>query len=233
MSTPNPPINKEAKTELTKEELERKKIELEIKDLERPFWKRPVYVLAALPTLLAVGTLSVGLFNGYFSASLTKLDNQKHDVEAQIKDFEAKRDELHTENERLKTEKASVEQKIAELGKTFSVKVEGLEQKRSDLERHNNDLSAQTNDLTQQRKELEHRVGRMQEDFAAVYAYTQTLLNIASRLEANRPPVSFRPSDKTSNPAVDWVREFRNILDRTSLRKLAAILERMKKERGK
>ena len=36
----------------TKEELERKKIELEIKDLERPFWKRPVYVLAALPKAL-------------------------------------------------------------------------------------------------------------------------------------------------------------------------------------
>lgn len=107
------------KPQLTREELERKKIELEIKDLERPFWKRPVYVLAALPTMLAVVTLSVGLLNGYFSASLTKLENQKqslevqkHDLETEIKAFEARRSELHLENESLKEEKHLLEEKI-------------------------------------------------------------------------------------------------------------------------
>jgi len=58
--------------------LERKKLALEIADLERSWWKRPAYVLAALPTVLAFGTLLVGALSGYFSAQLTKLDNQKH-----------------------------------------------------------------------------------------------------------------------------------------------------------
>ncbi|SRR6266404_1390757 len=75
--------------------LERKKLALEIADMERAWWKRPTYILAALPTLLAVIALSVGFLNGFFNAQLTKLDNQKHDLEAQVKAFEDKRDDLH------------------------------------------------------------------------------------------------------------------------------------------
>jgi septal ring factor EnvC (AmiA/AmiB activator) len=75
--------------------LELKKLALEIAEMERPWWKRPTYILAALPTFLAIIALSVGFINGFFSAELTKLDNQKHDVEAQIKEFESKRDDLH------------------------------------------------------------------------------------------------------------------------------------------
>jgi hypothetical protein len=89
---------------LAKAELETKKLELEIKELERPFWERPAYILAALPTLLAAVTLTIGFINGYFSAQLTKLENQKHDIETQIKDFERTRSQLYSENERLQTE---------------------------------------------------------------------------------------------------------------------------------
>jgi outer membrane murein-binding lipoprotein Lpp len=84
--------------------LERKKLALEIADLERSWWKRPTYILAALPTLLAIIALSVGFLNGFFSAQLTKLDNQKHDLEAQVKEFEAKRDDLHKQYDTAKAE---------------------------------------------------------------------------------------------------------------------------------
>lgn len=79
--------------------LQLKKLALEITDLERPWWKRPAYILAALPTMLAFGTLLVGAFTGYFQAAYTKLENQRHDLEAQIKEFEAKRDGLVKELE--------------------------------------------------------------------------------------------------------------------------------------
>lgn len=84
-----------------KDSLELKKLALEIAEMERSWWKRPTYILAALPTLLAIVALVVGTLNGFFSAQLTKLENQKHDLEAQVKEFEVKRDALHLENENL------------------------------------------------------------------------------------------------------------------------------------
>ncbi len=103
--TEQTPQESEPKDEIvTTAELERKKLLLEIKDLERPFWKRPTYILAALPTLLAITALTVGFINGFFGAQLTKLDNQKHDLEAQIKEFEEKKAGLYSQNERLQHE---------------------------------------------------------------------------------------------------------------------------------
>lgn len=98
-----------------KDSLELRKLALEIADLERPWWKRPAYVLAALPTLLAVIALSVGFLNGYFSAQLTKLDNQKHDLEAQIKQFEGTRNDLVSQNEKLQKDVIEKESKLTDI----------------------------------------------------------------------------------------------------------------------
>lgn len=84
-----------------KKALELKKLALEIAEMERPWWERPNYILAALPTLLAVIALSVGFINGYFSAQLTKLDNQKYDLQRQIREFESTRDALIAQNDQL------------------------------------------------------------------------------------------------------------------------------------
>ena len=95
--------------------LQLKKLSLEIAELERPWWKRPNYILAALPTLLAIAALSVGFLNGFFSAQLTKLENQRHDLEAQIKDFEAKRDGLYKEYDDAKRDLDSTKAELEAL----------------------------------------------------------------------------------------------------------------------
>jgi hypothetical protein len=92
-----------------------KKLSLEIAELERPWWKRPSYILAALPTLLALTALSVGFLNGYFSASLTKLDNQKHDLQAEIKQFEETRKTLVAQNEKLRQDVLDTETKLTNI----------------------------------------------------------------------------------------------------------------------
>ena len=92
--------------------LERRKLALEIADMERAWWKRPAYLLAALPTMLAIAALSVGFLNGFFSAQLTKLDNQKHDLEVQVKEFEVKRDALHVENDTLSGENEKIKREL-------------------------------------------------------------------------------------------------------------------------
>lgn len=95
-----------------KDALEFKKLALEIADLERSWWKRPAYVLAALPTMLAFGTLLVGVLSGYFQAAYTKLENQKHDLEAQVKDFGTRRDTLQRENVALKETNEQMQKQI-------------------------------------------------------------------------------------------------------------------------
>jgi DNA repair ATPase RecN len=148
------------KIELTKRRLESRKIELEIKDLERPFWKRPVYVLAGLPTVLAVVTLSVGVFNGYFSASLTKLENQKFAVEAEIKEFEVRRDTLHAENDRLKRENDSVEEKINSIEKRHDSQLVDLNAKRAQAQQAYDELENKYTALDKKFQELSPKARR-------------------------------------------------------------------------
>jgi hypothetical protein len=98
-----------------KDVLELRKLGLEIAEMERPWWKRPTYILAALPTLLAVLALSVGFLNGFFSAQMTKLDNEKHDVEAQIKQFEGTRNDLVSQNDKLQKEVIESQRKLGDI----------------------------------------------------------------------------------------------------------------------
>jgi hypothetical protein len=86
---------------LGKEELEREKLLLEIEQLKEPWWKKPVYMLAALPTLLAALSLIYGFANGYFQATATKLENQRHDLQVQKDKLEADVKEVAATKEKL------------------------------------------------------------------------------------------------------------------------------------
>src|SRR5262249_17469768 len=98
-----------------KKALELRKLALEIADLERRWWQRPVYILSALPTLLAIFALSVGFLNGFFSAQLTKLDNQKHDLEGEIREFERTRDDLRAQIEKARADLAVKEVSLSRI----------------------------------------------------------------------------------------------------------------------
>ena len=103
-----------------KEQLEISKLRLEILDLQRPFWKRPSYVLAALPTMLATLTLLYGVASGYFSASFIKLENQKRDLAEQVKEFDARKSVLENQNAALESQKKELENKLAQLQSGFN-----------------------------------------------------------------------------------------------------------------
>lgn len=63
----------------SKEELERRKLTLEIGELERQWWQRPVYLSILLPMVLAALTVLAGILSGYFDRERTEL---KRNVEA-------------------------------------------------------------------------------------------------------------------------------------------------------
>lgn len=163
MSNPEPIIDQTPAPQIPKEELELKKLALEIRDLERPFWKRPTYILAGLPTMLAVVTLSIGLFNGYFSASLIKLDNQKHDLEAEVKAFQITRDELYSTNDRLKKEKESL-----------IVEKDGLKAKRNELYAENSRIRTEKGLLVAEKELLVGKIEEMQLSYEAQLAILKT-----------------------------------------------------------
>ncbi len=75
-------------------DLERQKLELEIRELQLAWWKRPPYLGVALPVVLAVvGFLSV-LWSGYF-------DSRKVILESQIEELRARRNEILASNKSI------------------------------------------------------------------------------------------------------------------------------------
>ena len=98
----------------TKEELERIKLELEIRKLKDPWWKNPAYILAALPTMLAVLSLIYGFANGYFQATATKLENQKHDLQLE-------KDKLEADLKTIAATKEALTHQVEELEHTKEV----------------------------------------------------------------------------------------------------------------
>jgi hypothetical protein len=83
-----------ADTASIREMLEREKLTLEIEQLKQPWWRKPPYILAALPTLLAIVSLIYAFANGYFQEVAIKLENQRHDLEREIKVFTKEKEEL-------------------------------------------------------------------------------------------------------------------------------------------
>jgi hypothetical protein len=142
---------------VSKEELERLKLEIEIKKLKDPWWKNPAYILAALPTLLAVLTVAYGFANGYFQATATKLENQKHDLqiekdklEADIKEFTEKRDNLSRWNAALIDEIQKKEQTLKQRDAEHEF-FQGIVKEAKKLGEENKNLKAEIENLRQNR----------------------------------------------------------------------------------
>jgi len=60
----------------SKDELERQKLALEIRELQRKWWKRPGYISALLPIMLASLTVLAGILSGFFDRERAKLQNE-------------------------------------------------------------------------------------------------------------------------------------------------------------
>ena len=90
----------------TKTRLELEKLALEVSQLRAPWWRRPSFILAALPTMLATLTVAYGLANGYFQAAATKLENQRHNLEVEVKAFTEQKTKLQVDLEKLRLDLA-------------------------------------------------------------------------------------------------------------------------------
>jgi hypothetical protein len=79
-----PSVHEEAT--LTKEELERIKLALEIAELRRPWWQKSAYAINALIGLCSVSILFI---TGSFQANFLRIENEKFILAQQRKELEA------------------------------------------------------------------------------------------------------------------------------------------------
>src|SRR5687767_2687642 len=92
----------------TTEDLEKEKLQLEIAELSRAWWKKPAYIGAALPTILALMTIVYGFVTGYFQSEFRRLQNDKAVLERE-------KATLVQENARLKTEISAIRDEKAQV----------------------------------------------------------------------------------------------------------------------
>jgi septal ring factor EnvC (AmiA/AmiB activator) len=91
-----------------KQELERKKLALEIRELSRPWFQKPAYLAGLLPALIGIATVLVAWNSGYFNLQLERqridaanLQFQTTRLSAEIKDLQAERERLQAQREEL------------------------------------------------------------------------------------------------------------------------------------
>jgi cell division protein FtsB len=77
----------------SKEELERRKLELEIAELARRWWARPPYLAALLSLVAAILLFLAGLLSGYF-------DRERSHLKEEISQLKAERESLKQEVDR-------------------------------------------------------------------------------------------------------------------------------------
>jgi hypothetical protein len=131
----------------TRRTLELEKLRLEITLLNRPWWRHPVYVLAALPTALGIISLIVAWTTGLLDAKSVSLETRRTILEADVKSFAATREELSAQNQqlagstdRLQSEKAGLTADVARLRQQahgLSAKVHDLDAEKVLLQRAN------------------------------------------------------------------------------------------------
>ncbi len=113
-----------------KEDLEREKLFYEIKQLKGKWWQ-PSFILAALPTLLAIASLIYVYNSGYFQASTIKLENEKQAIEAKIQSSQELKNQLDAEVKNIEQKKESLKSEINISRKRFRIKVLSVSNKNS------------------------------------------------------------------------------------------------------
>lgn len=102
-----------------REELELKKIELEIKELGRPFWKKSGFLVPFFAALISV---ALGHYSGWFDVQTKQLEIKRASLNDDIKSFQKEKvslidsnKSLKANNDLLKEEKTSLTDSIESL----------------------------------------------------------------------------------------------------------------------
>ncbi len=93
-------------SDLSFEALQRRKLSLEIQNLQRPYWQRAAYLAALIPIILSVTGLAAGWATGFFKreraerlARIEELARREEDLRKVVQLLEAQKTRLQMEHD--------------------------------------------------------------------------------------------------------------------------------------
>ncbi len=111
----------------SKEELERRKLELEIAELDKPLWLRPAYLAVALPIVLSILAFLSALLSGYF-------DRERAALRVEIRQLSDNRDSLKRERDQLAVDRDFLMKHIADSIKKMDSQIKETEKWTTEIE---------------------------------------------------------------------------------------------------
>ena len=117
--------------DLTKEELEKEKIGLEIVSLRHPWRKKPDHVLYVILTICSLG---IGFVSGKFQADSTNIKTERQLLAQENKDIESKRDVLHKDLDQTVRERESFKYQLSSTAQELASTKQELTAVRQKLE---------------------------------------------------------------------------------------------------
>ncbi|MGA2466973.1 MAG: hypothetical protein ABSH06_21815 [Thermodesulfobacteriota bacterium] len=89
-------------------ELQVRKLNLEIKELTRPWWQKPAYLSALFPLFVGILALFVAYNRGFFDTQAALLELKRERLQRDVDTFTAERDRLITNNKDLSQKNADL-----------------------------------------------------------------------------------------------------------------------------
>ena len=83
-------------------ELQARKLDLEIKELSRPWWQRPAYLSVLFPLFVGILAVFVAYNRGFFDTEAALLELKRERLQREVDIFTTERDRLITDNKNLK-----------------------------------------------------------------------------------------------------------------------------------
>lgn len=161
------------------DDLERQKTSLEVQDLERRWYRKPQYLLAALPTGLAIIGILVGFYTGYFKDKIAGLQGD-------ISKYEQEKKDLKQRNEKSQENLQHLDERIQQLdtergeGKK---EVEAIKDEMSALRKQKEALDRQVGLLNTEQGLNQAELQRAQAEFGRLNTKRQELEGKIATLE--------------------------------------------------
>lgn len=117
-----------------RERLEVEKLQIEIQNLRKPWWKRAEFLSMGLTGIIAILSLFYAFSTGILDAKSERLELQKAKLEREITLFEQRRDTLIEENARLRQLMFSSKDSLVSLLFGYQASSDSMKKKLSRLE---------------------------------------------------------------------------------------------------
>jgi|GEM_PF-3508746 len=100
--TPNNSVHPPSAVSEDTAELQARKLDLEIKELSRPWWQKPAYLSVLFPLFVGVLAVIVAYNRGFFDTQTALLELRRERLQRDIDTFTAERERLLTDNKNLR-----------------------------------------------------------------------------------------------------------------------------------